>query len=60
MMFYGGSREKACRLGMADLFFELQQIVLDTKIEIDESPKANSAAVVREALDATFEMNGAG
>jgi hypothetical protein len=54
MKFYGGSREKACRLGMADLFFELQQIVFNTQIEVEEIPQANSAAIVRESLDAEF------
>ncbi len=55
MRFYGGAREKVCRLGLADLFLELQEIIFDTRIEIAEEPKANGAAVVREALDKRFE-----
>ena len=53
--FYDGAREKVCRLGLADLFFELQQILLETRIEILEEVQANGAAVIREALDARFE-----
>jgi hypothetical protein len=40
---------------MADLFLELQQILLDTRIVLEESPKANGAAVIREALDEAIE-----
>jgi hypothetical protein len=43
-----------CRLGLADLFLELQQIILETPIEIIEEPETNGAAVIREALDAKF------
>lgn len=57
MTFYGGSRQKACRLGMADLFFELQQIIFNTTIEILEEKDANGAAVVREALDENFNRH---
>lgn len=52
--FYGGAREKVCRLGLADLFLELLQIIFDTRIEIVEQRQANGAAVVREALDNSF------
>lgn len=52
--FYDGAREKVCRLGLADLFLELQQILLDTKITLAEQSQANSAALVREALDSQF------
>lgn len=55
LRFYGGSREKVCRLGLADLFLELQQIVLATHVEILEVAKGNGAAAVREALDAHFQ-----
>lgn len=54
LRYYGGSREKVCRLGLADLFLELQQIILDTHVEIEEVIHGNGAAVVREALDAQF------
>ena len=46
-IFYGRSRHKAGRLGMAELFFELQQIIFDTEIEILES------MIVLEALIST-------
>ena len=52
--FYGGAREKVCRLGLADLFFELMQIIFETRIEIVEKREVNGAAVVREALDRGF------
>ena len=53
--YYGGAREKVCRLGLADLFLELQQILFETRIELAEEQDANSAAVVREAIDASFQ-----
>jgi len=53
--FYGGARDKICRLGLADLYLELQQILLDTRIELLEQPEANGAAYVREALDQQFK-----
>jgi hypothetical protein len=52
--FYGGGREKICRLGLADLFLELQEIVLRTPVVLEEAAKANGAAGIREALDASF------
>lgn len=54
MKFYGGAREKVCRLGLADLFLELQQVIFDTNIEVEEKSEANGAAVIREQLDAQF------
>ncbi len=53
--FYGGARDKVCRLGLADLYLELQQILLDTRIELLEESEANGAAYIREALDKSFE-----
>ncbi|MBA3351997.1 MAG: hypothetical protein H0U23_06150 [Blastocatellia bacterium] len=52
--YYGGGRDKICRLGLADLFLELQEIILQTKIVLEESAEANGAAGIREALDASF------
>ncbi|WP_305733278.1 BglII/BstYI family type II restriction endonuclease [Trichlorobacter ammonificans] len=54
MKFYGGAREKVCRLGLADLFLELQQIIFETTIEIEETRDANGAAFIREELDSRF------
>lgn len=53
--YYGGARDKVCRLGISHLFLELQQIIFDTEIRLLEKKDANSAAVIREALDAGFE-----
>jgi hypothetical protein len=52
--YYDGSKEKICRLGLFDLFLELQQVLFDTRIEIAETRKSNRAASIREALDARF------
>lgn len=54
LKFYGGSREKVCRLGLADLFLELQQIVFDSRVTIAETVDGNGAAAVREIIDAQF------
>jgi len=53
--YYGGARDKIARLGLAHLFLEVQQIILDTKVLLLEVKDANSGAVVREALDKGFE-----
>lgn len=55
MVFYGGARQKVCRLGLADLFLELQEIIFSTVIVLEESPEANGAAEIRIALDASFD-----
>lgn len=52
--YYGGSREKVCRLGLAHIFLELQEILISTEIRILDKRKANGAAVVREKIDASF------
>lgn len=56
--FYGGARDKVCRLALADLFLEVQQIIFDTKVELLEVPEANSAGVIRERIDEQFERAG--
>src|ERR1041385_300199 len=53
--YYGGARQKICRLGLADLFLELHEIILRTPIALEEKLKANGAAAIREALDDSFE-----
>jgi hypothetical protein len=53
--FYNGAREKICRLGMANLYLELQDILLDTKIRLLEEKDANGAAEVRKSVDAAFQ-----
>jgi hypothetical protein len=52
--YYGGSREKVCRLGLSHLFLELQEILLSTEIRILQKKQANGAGAVREAIDAQF------
>lgn len=44
LKFYGGARDKVCRLGLAQLFLELQQIVLDTDLRLLPQKDANGAA----------------
>jgi len=56
--FYGGARDKVCRLGLADLFIEVQQIFFDTDITLLEEKQANGAAFIREAIDANFSKAG--
>jgi hypothetical protein len=52
--YYDGSREKICKLGLADLYLELQEILISTKIELLEEKQANGAAEIRKALDDSF------
>lgn len=52
--YYGGARQKICRLGLADLFLELHEIILRTPIALEEKLKANGAGAIREALDNSF------
>jgi hypothetical protein len=58
MKFYGGAQDKISRLGLANLFLELQSIILDTTIELEERVEANGAAFIREKLDNGFENAG--
>lgn len=53
--FYGGAREKICRLGLSHLFLELQEIIFKTYVAVQKKKHGNSAAVVRERIDASFE-----
>ena len=52
--YYGGARQKICRLGLADLFLELHDIILRTSIALEEKLKANGVGAIREALDKSF------
>lgn len=54
MKFYGGAREKVCRLGLSHLFLELQEILINTEIYVLNKKQANSAGVVREFIDNGF------
>lgn len=52
--YYGGSREKICRLGLSHLFLELQDILLSVNVEIQKKKQANGAGRVRELIDEKF------
>ncbi|XOF33841.1 MAG: BglII/BstYI family type II restriction endonuclease [Candidatus Electrothrix sp. YB6] len=54
MKFYGGSREKVCRLGLAHIFLELQELLISTEIKILDRKQSNGAGRVRELIDAQF------
>jgi len=56
--YYGGARDKVCRLGISNLFLELQEIILNTHIALLEEVQANGAAVIREEIDKSFEQAG--
>lgn len=58
MRFYDGAKDKICRLGISRLFLELQQILLDTQVSLLEEKQANSAAVIRELIDESFDRAG--
>ena len=52
--FYGGSREKICRLGLAHLFLELLEVLVSTDIRVLGKKQANGAGRVRELIDERF------
>jgi len=49
-----GSSGQGMSTRLADRFLEIQQVILDTKIYLEETSEANGAAVIREAVDAAF------
>ena len=51
MHFYGGAREKVCRLGLAHLFLEGQEILMSTEGHILDRKHGNGAGVVRQRID---------
>jgi len=55
LRFYGGARQRTCRLGLADIFLEVQEILLSAQVAVKEEKQANGAAVIRELLDAEFK-----
>ena len=46
--------EKVCRLGLAQLFLELQEILLTTEVLVLNKKQANGAGRVREMIDEQF------
>lgn len=55
IVYFDGALEKVTRLGMSGVFLELQQIMLETKIYLEEKKDANGAAIIRKAVDERFE-----
>ena len=55
LKFYGGAKDKICRLGLASLFLELQEIIFLTEVKLLEEKQANSSATVRERIDESFK-----
>lgn len=58
MKFYGGSRERITKLGLANLFIELQEILLSTKVYLLEEKDSNGGAEVRKLIDQSFDGKG--
>ncbi len=58
MKFYGGSRERITKLGLANLFIELQEILLSTKVYLLEEKDSNGGAEVRKLIDQAFDGKG--
>lgn len=54
LKFFGGARQKVSRPGIADLFVEVLQILLHTRVNLSHDRGVNSPATIREAIDAGF------
>ena len=52
--FYGGAREKVCRLGLSHIFLELLEILISTNVLVLKKKQANGAGRVREMIDKQF------
>ncbi len=53
--YYGGAREKVCRLGLSHLFLELQEILMSTEVRVFPEKQKNGAGAIRELIDASFK-----
>lgn len=53
---FNGAMKKIDRLGLRQLWDELEEIFTHFQLNVEESPHANGAAVVREMLQQRFEM----
>jgi hypothetical protein len=53
---YDGAREKICRLGLADLYLEVQDIILSTDVRLKEEKDANGGAELRKMIESGFEQ----
>ncbi|MEI2762052.1 hypothetical protein [Methanothrix soehngenii] len=58
LKYYSGAKQKVCRLGLSSLFLEVQDIILNTKINIKDEKNGNGSAFVRKAIDSEFEKAG--
>lgn len=56
--FYGGSRDKICRLGLLHLSLELQGFIFSVQVCVLNQKKTYSASVVRKAIDDAFTKAG--
>ena len=56
--YYDGAREKITRLGLANLFLEIQEIIFQTKVLLLEEKDANGGAILRKLIDKTFYRFG--
>ncbi len=56
LKFYGGARERITKLGLSDLFIEVQEILLTTEVTLLEKKDANGGAEVRKLIDNSFEQ----
>ncbi len=57
LKFYGGSRERITKLGLADLFIEIQELLVNLEINLLEEKDANGGAELRKLIDKAFDSN---
>lgn len=58
LAFYGGAREKVCRLGLFGSYLELQDILLTSQVTIIDRKRENGIEAVSESINASFEICG--
>jgi hypothetical protein len=56
--YYDGAKEKICRLGLANLFLEIQDIFLSLDVALKEEKNANGGKELRVIIDRRFEEAG--
>lgn len=54
LKFFGYGRQKIARLGLTDLFLNVQEIVLETRVTLIESVRANRAGRIKKEINASF------
>jgi hypothetical protein len=55
---YDGARKKITRLGLAELFLQLLEMILGTPVTLEERKQINGAAAVRQLIDDMFAKVG--